>query len=134
MLNATELKELISEIKERSMDAGIIMIEGELAARNLYASRSAISEALTSVDPVGASLRWKDLTPRVIYSVPSTMICYVTYYRSLSLLHKVIHSEKAIAHEVRPIAHVCHNQQPDIGKNSNRCPHFRIMRQQSGLP
>ena len=89
---------LISKIKKRSMDADIIMIKGELAARNLYASRSAISEALISVDPVGANLRWKDLTPRVIYSVPSTMRYYVIYCRSLSLLHKVIDS-KAIAHE-----------------------------------
>ena len=43
------------------------MIKGELAARNLYASRSAISEALISVDPVGANLRWKDLTKSDIF-------------------------------------------------------------------
>ena len=55
----TELKEIIREIKERSMDAGIIMIEGGLAAQSLYASRSAISEALISLDPIGSNLRWQ---------------------------------------------------------------------------
>ncbi|XP_068702664.1 uncharacterized protein [Montipora foliosa] len=70
-LISAELREVVEEIKSRSMDAGIIMIEGELAARNLYASRSDISDALISVDPVGANLRWRNLTPRVTYSVPA---------------------------------------------------------------
>lgn len=53
-----ELMDIVRAIKERSMDAGIIMIEGELAAQSLYASRTAISEALISLDPIGVKLRW----------------------------------------------------------------------------
>ena len=45
-------------------------LEGELAARSLYARRSAIAEALVRHDPIGAGLRWRNLTPRVTYSVP----------------------------------------------------------------
>ena len=71
-LTSAELREVVEEIKSRSMDAGIIMVEGELAARNLYASRSDISDALISVDPLGANLRWRNLTPRVTYSVPGS--------------------------------------------------------------
>ena len=71
-LSMAELKDRIREIKERSMDAGIIMIEGELAAQSLYASRSAISEALISLDPIGSNLRWHDFTLRVTYNVPGT--------------------------------------------------------------
>ena len=69
-LTMAELKEIIREMKERSMGAGIIMIEGELAVQFLYASRSAISEALISLDPIGANLRWHDFTLRVTYNVP----------------------------------------------------------------
>ena len=65
-----ELMDIVRAIKERSMDAGIIMIEGELAAQSLYASRTAISEALISLDPIGANLRWHGFPPRVTYNVP----------------------------------------------------------------
>ena len=71
LLTITELREVVRGIKERSMDAGIIMIEGELASQNLFASRSAISEALISLDTIGANLRWHEFTPRVSYNVPS---------------------------------------------------------------
>ena len=64
-----ELKEIIAGIKERAVDAGIIMIEGELSGQDLYASRVAISEALKTLDPIGASLRWRDFTPRVKHNV-----------------------------------------------------------------
>ena len=40
------------------------MIEGKLAARSLYARRSAIAEALVRHDPIGAGLRWRNFTPR----------------------------------------------------------------------
>ena len=69
----TELKEIITRIKKTAVDAGIIMIEGELSGQGLYASRVAISEALMTLDPIGASLRWRDFTPRVKYNVPSTI-------------------------------------------------------------
>ena len=65
-----ELIDIVAEIKFRSVNAGIIMIEGELAARSLYARRSAIAEALANHDPIGAGLRWRNLTPRVNNSVP----------------------------------------------------------------
>ena len=65
-----ELMDIVAEIRSRSVNAGIIMIEGELAARSLYARRSAIAEALVRHDPIGAGLRWRNLTPRVTYSVP----------------------------------------------------------------
>ena len=69
-----ELMDIVAEIKGRSVDAGIIMIEGELAARSLYAKRFDIAEALVRQDPVGASLRWRNLTPRVTYSVPGNSV------------------------------------------------------------
>ena len=62
--------DIVAEIKSKSVNAGIIMIEGELAALSLYARRSAIAEALVRHDPIGAGLRWRNLTPRVIYIVP----------------------------------------------------------------
>ena len=61
LLTITELREVVRGIKERSMDAGIIMIEGELASQNLFASRSAISEVLISLDPIGANLNGTSL-------------------------------------------------------------------------
>ena len=36
-----ELMDIVAEIRSRSVNAGIIMIEGELAARSLYSRRSA---------------------------------------------------------------------------------------------
>ncbi|CAH3168206.1 unnamed protein product [Porites evermanni] len=69
-ITMTELKEIIARIKETAVDAGIIMIEGELSGQGLYASRVAISEALMTLDPIGASLRWRDFTSRVKYNVP----------------------------------------------------------------
>ena len=48
-----ELIDIVAEIKSRSVNAGIIMIE-----------------ALVRHDPIGAGLRWRNLTPRVTYSVP----------------------------------------------------------------
>ena len=73
----TELKEIIARIKETAVDAGIIIIviEGELSGQGLYASRVAISEALMTLDPIGASLRWRDFTPRVKYNVPGNCTC-----------------------------------------------------------
>ncbi|KAL9980321.1 hypothetical protein ACROYT_G008892 [Oculina patagonica] len=65
-----ELLEIIAEIKERAAGAGIIMIEGELAAQSLRASRTDIAEALIVLDPIGARLRWRNITPRVTYNVP----------------------------------------------------------------
>ena len=72
-----ELKEIIAGIKERAVDAGIIMIEGELSGQGLYASRVAISEALMTLDPIGASLRWRDFTPRVKYNVPGNCVTWI---------------------------------------------------------
>ena len=72
-----ELIDIVAEIKSRSVNAGIIMIEGELAARSLYARRSAIAEALVRHDPIGAGLRWRNLTPRVTYSVPGNFTFWV---------------------------------------------------------
>ena len=40
-LGMQELVDIVAEIKSRSVNAGIIMIEGELAARSLYSRRSA---------------------------------------------------------------------------------------------
>ena len=57
-----ELIDIVAEIKSRSVNAGIIMIKGELAARSLYARRSATTEALVRHDPIGAGLRWRNLT------------------------------------------------------------------------
>ena len=73
----TELKEIIARIKETVVDAGIIMIEGELSGQGLYASRVAISEALMTLDPIGASLRWRDFTPRVKYNVPGNCVTWI---------------------------------------------------------
>lgn len=53
----TELKEIIARIKETAVDVGIIMIGRELFGQGLYASRVVISEALMTLDPIGASLR-----------------------------------------------------------------------------
>ena len=117
MLNAAELNEFIGKIKKRLMDAGIT--QGELAARNLYVSQCAISGVLNSVDPMGASLRWRDLIPRVIYSIPGTLIFNVIYCRSLSLLQKVIHFESHCSWKVRPIVHIRHNQRPYMEKKKN---------------
>ena len=52
----TELKEIIARIKETAVNAGIIMIKGELSGQGLYASKVAISEALMTLDLIGASL------------------------------------------------------------------------------
>ena len=52
-LGMQELIDIVAEIKSRSVNAGIIMIE-----------------ALVRHDPIGAGLRWRNLTPRVTYSVP----------------------------------------------------------------
>lgn len=65
-----ELLAIVAEIKERAPGAGIIMIEGELAAQSLYASRANISDALIYLDPLGARIRWNEITPRVTYKVP----------------------------------------------------------------
>lgn len=65
-----ELLGIVAEIKERAPDSGIIMIEGELAARSLYASRTDIADALIHLDPIGARIRWSEITPRVNYKVP----------------------------------------------------------------
>ena len=73
----TELKEIIARIKETVVDAGIIMIEGELSGQGLYASRVAISEALMTLDPIGASFRWQDFTPRVKYNVPGNSVTWI---------------------------------------------------------
>ena len=75
----TELKEIIARIKETAVDAGIIIIviEGELSRQGLYASRVAISEALMTLDPIGASLRWRDFTPRVKYNVPGNCVTWI---------------------------------------------------------
>ena len=73
----TELKEIIARIKETAVDAGIIMIEGELSGQGLYASRVAISEALMTLDPIGASFRWRDFTPRVKYNVPGNSVTWI---------------------------------------------------------
>ncbi|RMX55916.1 hypothetical protein pdam_00006243, partial [Pocillopora damicornis] len=83
-LGMQELIDIVAEIKSRSVNAGIIMIEGELAARSLYARRSAIAEALVRHDPIGAGLRWRNLTPRVTYSVPgaTTEFCWPSRVRT----------------------------------------------------
>ena len=73
----TELKEIIARIKETAVDAVIIMTEGELSGQGLYASRVAISEALMTLDPIGASLRWRDFTPRVKYNVPGNCVTWI---------------------------------------------------------
>ena len=73
----TELKEIIARIKETAVDAGIIMIEGELSGQGLYASRVAISEALMTLDPIGASLRWRDFTPRLKHIVPGNCVTWI---------------------------------------------------------
>ena len=69
-LGIQELMDINAEIKFRSVNSGIIMIEGKLAARSLYARISAVAEALVRHDPIGAGLRWRNLTPRVTYNVP----------------------------------------------------------------
>ena len=71
----TELKEIIARIKETAVDAGIIMIEGKLSGQGLNASKISLSEALMTLDPIGASLRWRDFTPRVKYNVPGNCTC-----------------------------------------------------------
>ena len=73
----TELKEIIARIKETAVDAGIIMIEGELSGQGLYASRVAISEALMTLDPIWASLRWRDFTPRLKHIVPGNCVTWI---------------------------------------------------------
>ena len=52
-----KLMNIVADIMSRSVHAGIIMIEGELAARSLYARRSAIAETLVRHDLIGAGLR-----------------------------------------------------------------------------
>lgn len=52
----TELKEIIAQIKETAVNAGIIMTKGELSGQGLYASRVVISEALMTLDLIRASL------------------------------------------------------------------------------
>lgn len=69
-VEVAELLGIVAEIKERAPDSGIIMIEGELAARSLYASRTDIADALIHLDPIGARIRWSEISPRVNYKVP----------------------------------------------------------------
>ena len=73
----TELKEIIARIKETAVNAGIIMTKGELSGQGLYASRVVISEALMTLDPIGASFRWRDFTPRVKYNVPGNSVTWI---------------------------------------------------------
>lgn len=69
--------DIVVEIKFRSVNVGIIMIEGELVVWFFYVRRFVIVEVLVCYDFIGVGLWWRNLILRVIYSVLGNFMFWV---------------------------------------------------------
>ena len=69
-ISGVELDELVSNILQRTPDAGEVMIIGAVHLRGLRIQRFRIRESIQRVDPVSRKLRRAAAVVRCVYNVP----------------------------------------------------------------
>ena len=70
-LDDNSLLRMVSEIKRDYPTMGQTMLWARLRSQGFYVTRACVREAIRSTDPINTALRWRDITPRRPYSVPS---------------------------------------------------------------
>ena len=67
----SELHEILQHIKMEMPSLGQTMAWGRLRSLGFKVTRERVRNAIRSVDPLHTALRWKEMTTRRPYSVPS---------------------------------------------------------------
>ena len=70
-LEQDELETVLRQMRREFPTAGEVMVQGQLRAMGYRISRERVREAIRVTDPLNSAMRWRSLTPRRPYSVPS---------------------------------------------------------------
>ena len=69
VISDSDLKAIVTEIKQEFPDIGQTMLKGMLESRGVNISTTRLRECLSEVDPVNTALRWSLPISRRVYSV-----------------------------------------------------------------